>query len=81
VRVSHQKLLPDKTLAACVIYSAVLAAWIFVALVSNQGPWWVAALVFFISFAGSYTLILVLERDLNTSRESNKKGNISNPNV
>ena len=43
--------------------------------------WWVAALVFFISFAGSYTFILVLEKDLNTSRESNKKGNITDPNV
>jgi hypothetical protein len=49
-----------KTLAACVIYPAVLAAWIFVALVSiwPQGAWWVAPLVFFIGLAGSYTLIL-----------------------
>ena len=49
-----------KTLAARVIYPAVLAAWIFVALVSiwPQGAWWVALLVFFIGFAGSYTLNL-----------------------
>ncbi len=67
MRSRYQKLIIEKTLAACVIYSAVLAAWIFVALVSLQGPWWMAALVFFISFAGSYTFILVLEKDLKTS--------------
>jgi hypothetical protein len=49
-----------KTLAARVIYPAVLAAWIFVALVSvwPQGAWWIAPFVFFIGFAGSYTLNL-----------------------
>jgi hypothetical protein len=74
-----------KTLAACVIYPAVLTAWIFVALVSIwlQGAWWVASLVFFIGFAGSYTLNLKvkLEKEPNTRRESSKKGDIMDPNV
>jgi len=74
-----------KTLAARVIYPAVLAAWIFVALVSiwPQGAWWVALLVFFIAFGGSYTLNLKvkLEEEPNTHRESSKKGNIIDPNV
>jgi hypothetical protein len=67
-----------KTFAACMIYSAVFAAWIFVALVPNQGFWWVAALFFFISFVGSYIYNRVLEKKaLNTSLGSNKQGSSS----
>jgi len=51
-----------KTFAACMIYSAVFAAWIFVALVPIQGFWWVAVLVFFISFVGSYSCSRWLEK-------------------
>lgn len=61
----------SKTFAACMIYSAVFAAWIFVALVSIQGPWWVAALVFFISFVGFYIYNKVLEKVLNNRLRSN----------
>ena len=48
------------TSAARVIYSAVFAAWIFVALalVWSQGAWLVALLAFFLAFAGSYALNL-----------------------
>jgi hypothetical protein len=74
-----------KTLAARVIYPAVLAAWIFVALVSVwlQGAWWIAPLVFFIGFAGSYTLNLKakVEKEPNTRRESSETRNIIDPDV
>ncbi len=74
-----------KTLAARVIYPAVFAAWTLVALVSiwSQGALWVALLVFFIGFAGSYTLNLKvkLEKEPNIRREPSKKGNIIDPNV
>ena len=48
------------TLAARVIYPAVLAAWVFVAMVLlwPQGAWLIALLVFFLAFAGSYTFNL-----------------------
>ena len=66
-----------KTFAACVIYSAVLAAWIFVALVPTQIPGWVATLVFFISFVGFYISITMLEKDLNNRLGLNKQGSSS----
>ncbi len=66
-----------KTFAACMIYSAVFAAWIFVALVPIQEFWWVAALIFFISFVGFYIYNRVLEKALNTSLGSNKQGSSS----
>ncbi len=48
------------TLAARVIYSAVLAAWMFVAwvFVWSQGAWLITLLVFFVAFAGSYAFNL-----------------------
>jgi hypothetical protein len=74
-----------KTLAARMIYPAVLAAWIFVALISvwPQGAWWIAPLVFFIGFAGSYTLNLrvKLVKEPNPRKESSKQGNSIDPNV
>ena len=74
-----------KTLAARMIYPAVLAAWIFVALISvwPQEAWWIAPLVFFIGFAGSYTLNLKVKfvKEPTSRKESSKQGNSIDLNV
>jgi len=73
------------TLAARIIYPAVLAAWVFVALVNFSGLWSsiLALLIFFITFAASSLLNLKgeVKEELDKSSVLGKMLNLIDPNL
>ncbi len=68
------------TFAARIIYSAVLAAWMFVTwvVVWTPGVWFIALLVFFLAFAGSsiFNLSVKLEKRSDNHEEDLRKGEL-----